>query len=79
MTKCIVIEETSKREPIVFKSCLDTMGRVVPTESRPDNWGYVELISKDYSANFDIMFAYHEPDKRHQGHIFLGKWNDGIV
>jgi hypothetical protein len=27
----------------------------------------------------DLMFAYDDPDKRKDGVLYIGYWNDGIV
>jgi len=43
----------------------------------PSDWKNIELICKDYSKGFDLMFAFSE--ERNHGTLFLGHFNDGIV
>lgn len=43
----------------------------------PRSWKNIELITKNYDQQFDIMYAYD--DSRQGGSLYLGHFNDGIV
>lgn len=49
----------------------------------PGAFNFIELIAKDYFGtsynNYDLMFAYNNPNERQTGMLFIGYWNDGIV
>lgn len=84
MTKCIVLEERTKRETkrIEFEYILDTSGETGNeffefTADDPENYANIELVKKGFEGGFDIIFAYNE--YRTQGNLYLGYWNDGIV
>jgi hypothetical protein len=84
MTKCIVIGEeykSTKRKTIEFVYLLRGNGNFVLDFSQyPSNFSNLELIQRDFHKGeykFDLIFAYN--DKRENGYIYLGHWNDGIV
>lgn len=89
-TKTIIIGANNSPEPtkkpIEFKKSLSigTYNYII-TDSvlRPIAYRYVELICKDYAYELfdtpDLMFAYDDPNCRHKGTLFMGKWNDGVV
>lgn len=83
MSKCIVIGEQNaqrKQKPIEFQRCVDAELRVCDSgDFHPSDMDYIELICKNYVQGVDIMFAYSRPDKRHEGLLVFGKWNDGVV
>ena len=62
MTETIIIGDKSidkpSPTPIKFEKSLDTDGVMNKAVRLPCEFNYVELISKNYSANFDVMFAY---------------------
>ena len=86
-TKCIVIgEEAPKNEAkgiefirqlfhITNKNHLE----IVNALDYPNDWQFIELICKNYVNNVDLMFAYNDPNKRHLGSLYIGRWNDGVV
>ena len=81
-TKCIDLGNPLRRrsaKPIEFVEHLSTFKTIKPNSQKPSDFKYVELISKKYSADFDIMFAYQRPNFRQSGVLFLGHWNDGVV
>ena len=45
----------------------------------PANWNYIELICKNYTPGFDLMFAYDDANKRGDGSLFVGHFNAGGV
>jgi len=47
--------------------------------NRPEEWAFIELVSKGYGSDMDVMFAYDAPDQRVDGYLFIGYWNDGVV
>ena len=47
--------------------------------SQPHEWGFIELICKDYAPNLDLMFAYDDDGDRSEGCLMVGRWNDGVV
>ena len=48
-------------------------------DSRPHEWGFIELICKDYAPNLDLMFAYDDAGDRSCSCLMVGRWNDGVV
>ena len=89
-TKTIIIGANNSPEPtkkpIQFKKVLGVgSSDYVVGDSclKPIAYRYVELICKDYTYEFsdasDLMFAYDDPNCRHKGILFMGKWNDGVV
>ena len=86
MTKTIVLGELPKpaeKKPIEFFTRLDVAdsddAEVNVVSSKPHHWNYIELISKNYSPNLDLLFAYNDADDRGEGILIIGRWNDGVV
>lgn len=82
MTKVIVLgEETLKKElkPIEFHFALNGDKTMSKAYDKPTYYKYIELVCKNYSRDFDLMFAYDNPDRRDSGVLYLGKFNDGVV
>lgn len=86
MTKTIVIGEQPKcaeTKPIEFFSLIGLIdsddAEVNVVTSKPHHWNYIELISKNYSPNLDLLFAYNDADDRGEGILIIGRWNDGFV
>lgn len=82
MTKCIILgenQEKPKGKPIRFTHYLaaDNHKIIIGGKYMPEKYEIIELITRDYSAGLDIMFA-HTLD-RCNGILFLGKCNDGFV
>ena len=82
MTKCIVLGENKSindKRPIQFTGHLNkSTADIWRNECQsPRTWSNIELISKNNAAGEDIMFAYN--NKREDGILYLGHWNDGIV
>jgi hypothetical protein len=88
MVKVIIIGEQpskTKNKGIEFHEFL-TAGEIPRVANKssnhiPKNFDYIELICRRYDqlGNYDLMFAYNNPDKREEGVLFLGKFNDGII
>ena len=88
MTKTIVLgakrTEVKKYTDIKFIKLLTGDYRVETTDpftmsNRPKEWAFIELVSKGYGSDMDLMFAYDAPDEREDGYLFIGYWNDGVV
>lgn len=86
MTKTIVFSEqkkTNTKKPIAFFTKLNLYASddvsVEPADTCPYEWGYIELICKDYMTNLDLMFAYDRVDGRSSGTLMIGHWNDGLL
>jgi hypothetical protein len=80
MTKVIIIgEQPEKKElkPIEFVKYLYSDSEFKPNCSNPQKFTNIELISKNYFKEYDLMFAYDE--NRSKGILYLGHFNDGIV
>lgn len=83
-TKAIVVGHDKKfvtLKPIEFDFVLADC-RLSTAKLFPNEYQFVELISKDYSlldgSVYDIIFAYDDENTR-KGTLYFGKWNDGIV
>lgn len=84
MTKVIVLgaptEEVKVKKPIEFTKSLSADGKwSYNSAGKPADFNYIELISLNYGNNFDLMFAYYNPEQRDGGVLFLGHFNDGVV
>lgn len=81
MTKTIIIGKSITRTSIVFTKMLEETGKwsTVLPGCEPNEFDYIELISKDYSRDFDLMFAYDSDGDRGKGILMQGFWNDGVV
>lgn len=91
MTKCIVLGKDNSvqpaKKPIQFVKQLlnssvntDDAFRIGMNYVEPGEFDYVELVCprRTNIEEYDIMFAYDE-DRREEGVLFLGFWNDGVV
>lgn len=86
MTKTIVLglqREQAEKKPIEFYSLITVADHdevdVEQVQSKPHQWNYIELVSKNYSPNTDLLFAYNDPNDRGSGLLIIGRWNDGFV
>jgi hypothetical protein len=84
MTKTIVLgaeHPKTEKTKIKFIKVLSGWYEVEEAYSSgtPDDFNYIELVSKGYAQVMDLMFAYDDPDKRKDGVLYIGYWNDGIV
>ena len=86
MTKTIVLgeqREQAVKKPIEFYSLITVADSddvdVEPIISKPYEWNYIELVSKNYAPNIDLLFAYNDPNDRGSGLLIIGRWNDGFV
>lgn len=83
-TKCIIIGDCSlnkKRFPIKFVKYLnpspDPDINYRPSQI-PKDYQVIELIQSGVRFDrYDVMLAYN--NDRESGHLWLGRWNDGIV
>jgi len=82
MTTTIVIGPVPKevtKTPIKFSLYLsDYSLEIKEMSAKPHHFMYIELICRDYNNDYDLMFAYDDPDYRKDGVLVLGKWNDGV-
>ncbi len=82
-TQVIVIGKPEKRKAktaIEFQRFLeDTSLKINDAVYSPSHYKYIELICKDYALGFDLMFAYHDPNERSFGVLYIGHFNDGVV
>ena len=82
MTKTIILGESELKnlKPIEFKAHMRHNFELNnDTDYRPSKAKYIELICKRYNGNYDLMFAYQDPNKRNEGLLCVGYWNDGVV
>lgn len=74
---------TVRPKKIEFKKCLVAGSpELVDSFGDPSNYNHIELICRNYSNEGDgddIMFAYDDPNRRHNGVLYLGNFNDGVV
>jgi hypothetical protein len=69
--------EEKKLKPIEFvMECKKDEWHINP-ECEPSEWENIELISREFNNDLDLMFAYD--DYRSSGVLYLGHFNDGIV
>lgn len=80
MTKCIDLTRSPKetKKPIKFIKLITPRGYVNNPATEPPLWNNIELIAKNYDDGLDLMFAYDD-NRRVNGVLYLGKWNDGFV
>ncbi len=71
------IKEPKKIELREYLSRVDTSIDFEKASSKPSVYKNIELISKSYINNLDLMFAYG--DDRDFGYLYLGLFNDGVV
>lgn len=88
MTKTIVLgaerTEVKKYTDIKFVKLLTGEYNVQHADpkmiaNQPKEWEFIELVSKGYGSDMDLMFAYDAPEDRAEGFLFIGYWNDGVV
>ena len=91
MTKTIILRKINnyvkkiptKKIPIKFVHMFDTGNGEVYRKNlqSPEEYNFIELVSRSRpgSAKYDILYAYNKKDKREEGDLYLGYWNDGIV
>ena len=84
MTKVIVIGEKPQKvekKPIEFLYCWGSSNRVMKVDDNTtaSDYKFVELICLNYFDEYDLMFAYYDPENRGAGVLYLGKFNDGVV
>ena len=80
MTKVIILgQEPEKKElkPIEFKLKLDSNHGFTSCFGSPKKWENIELICKNYSTQYDLMFAFDS--NRQYGMLYLGHFNDGVA
>lgn len=83
-TKVIVIgeanETVSQKKPIkLISSWCHPREIGFDLGTNPCEYNYVELVAKDYFTEFDLIFCYNNPNRRGNGCLFIGHWNDGVV
>jgi hypothetical protein len=79
MTKVTIIGRATpieKKKPIEFVKVIKS-DHITTSAASPHMWNNVELICKNYSVVYDLMFAYNK--LRSDGMAYLGHFNDGIV
>ena len=84
MTKCIILGDNiiKDKKPIEFKYFLQSGTQVTlitKNNPYPKEYTYIDLISKQYDGEYDLMFAYNSPYTRSNGILYIGYWNDGVV
>ena len=86
MTKTIVLgeqREQTVKKPIEFFTLITVADHdevdYEPIRSKPYEFNYIELVSKNYAPNIDLLFAYNDPNDRGSGLLIIGRWNDGFV
>jgi len=82
MTKCIVLGESSPEkkelEPIRLSKFLDCNHEWNKSGTKSSTYDNVELICRNYGdGEYDLIFTYYK--FRHEGFLYLGHWNDGVV
>jgi len=80
-TKIIILGDAPHKrakKPIQFTKYIDQFGRIEETCVTPSKYDTIELVSKDYGKDLDIMFAFNG-ENRSEGVLYLGHFNDGIV
>lgn len=88
MTKTIILGISTSadvKRPIEFLTHIyihddvEAATEQVDKLSQPHEWGFIELICKDYAVGLDLMFAYDDAGDRSEGCLMVGHWNDGVV
>jgi len=83
-TKTIIVGKVQPNEkiikPIEFKKYIGG-STIDDTVTLPSEYKFIELIAPKYFyfSDYDVMFAYNNPDLRSYGSMYLGFWNDGVV
>lgn len=81
MTKVIILGQEPKKQkklkPIEFvKQCSSYVWE--DKYINPNEWENIVLITKNFTHEFDLMFAYDD-ENMPGGVLYLGHFNDGIV
>jgi len=74
-----VKKEQESKNPIKLVLFLGRADKFEDTDLSPSDWKFLELIAKDYTAEYDLIFCYDDPNERGAGSLFLGHFNDGVV
>lgn len=82
-TKVIILGQDAPKEakkPIEFKRIMNNHAEWKPAIVTPNVYQCIELISRNYADDLDLMFAYIE-NRNHPSMacLYLGHFNDGIV
>jgi hypothetical protein len=85
--KTIIIGENGElqpKKPMRFLKAVLTDGQLSDAQAdKPIDFNYIELIARNYGTfagqPFDLIFCYDDPNERHNGVLFLGNWNDGVI
>jgi hypothetical protein len=82
MTTTIIVGGVQPNKKIIktieFKKYI-TGSTIDDTVTSPREYKFIELIAPKYFSDYDVMFAYNNPDLRSYGSMYLGFWNDGVV
>lgn len=80
-TKVIVIgkqfQAPKKLKAIEFKKAVLGGNNLSMAVAKPSNFKNIELIARNYTELYDLMFAYDTD--RSCGCAYLGHFNDGVV
>jgi hypothetical protein len=79
MTKVTILGEEKPKElkPIEFCRVLKAGLTIEDSKTKPSFYNEIELVCKNYTPNFDLMFAFKQD--RNKGVLYLGHINDRIV
>ena len=91
MTKIIILgqeEPKRKSNKIQFVKILTAGNNIESIRDNTESGGkfnFIELVAKGYSRSntnsdrYDLIFCYDDKDRRGDGCLFLGHFNDGVV
>ncbi len=75
--------EQQPKKPMQFLKVILADGKLSDVQGdKPTDFNYIELIARSYGTfnqPFDLIFCYDYPNERHNGVLFLGNWNDGVI
>jgi hypothetical protein len=75
--------EPESKKPMQFLKAILADGLLSDVQvDQPTDFNYIELIARNYGTfdqPFDLIFCYDDPNKREEGVLFLGNWNDGVI
>lgn len=67
-------------KPIELVSYLATINSTTSIISKASDFKNVELISRKYIGEMDLIFCYEEDrNNKNETYLCLGYWNDGVV
>ena len=75
-------ENKTNKKPIEFVSYLKEDFKFSKKDDAmcdPSEYEYIELISKVYYDEFDLMLEYDDPRHRITSTLYKGYFNDGVV